>query len=322
VRRRDSLIGQVLATNAVLITGALFAASIAGGLNLALDDERLRFLLLALTVALTLVLNMLILRRRFTPLEQLIAGVETIDPAHPSEFVALETSSVEEIDRLARSFRRLLERVEQEQRRSGALVLRAQEEERGRLARDLHDEVNQALTAILLRLEAVRQDAPPPVAAELGQIKLLANGAMEELLQLARQLRPAALDDHGLVPAIESQVRRFSEHTGIEAGLSAAGSASELAEDRQTVVYRVTQEALNNVARHSGAGRVEVDLADRDGALELRVRDDGRGFEQAGVELGLGLLGMAERARLVGGSLTVDSRPGAGTSVVLEVPRC
>jgi len=322
VRRRDSLIGQVLATNAVLITGALFAASIAGGLNLALDDERLRFLLLALTVALALLLNMLILRRRFSPLEQLIAGVETIDPAHPSGFVAPDTSSVEEIDRLARSFRRLLERIEQEQRRSGSLVLRAQEEERKRLARDLHDEVNQALTAILLRLEAVSQDAPPTVAAELGQIKLLANGAMEELLQLARQLRPAVLDDHGLVPAMEGQVRRFSEHTGIEAGLSADGSASELPEDRQTVVYRVTQEALNNVARHSGAGRVEVDLADRDGALELRVRDDGRGFEQADVEHGLGLLGMAERARLVGGSLSVDSSPGAGTSVVLEVPRC
>ena len=322
MRRRNSLIGQILATNTLLITGALFAATAAAGLDLAFDDERLRFLLFALVVALVLALNTLILRRRFSPLEQLIGRVEAIDPAHPAGFVAPEGGAVEEIDRLSRSFRRLLERIEEERRRSGALVLRAQEEERKRLARDLHDEVNQALTAMLLRLSAVSQDAPAGLAAELAEIRLLANGAMRELIQLARQLRPAALDDHGLVPALEGQVRRFSEHTGIEVGLSMDQSAASLPEDRQTVVYRVAQEALNNVARHSGAGRVDLALGPANGVLELRVRDDGQGFELDGVELGLGLNGMAERARLVGGSLSVDSRPGAGTSVVLEVPRC
>ncbi len=322
IPRRDSLIGQILATNALLITGALFIASVAAGLDLVLDDQRLRFLLLALTVALVLALNLLILRHRFSPLEELIGRVEALDPAHPGELVPPEGSAVEEIDRLSRSFQRLLERIEEERRRSGVLVLRAQEEERKRLARDLHDEVNQALTAMLLRLGAVSQDAPESIAAELAEIRLLANGAMRELIQLARQLRPAALDDHGLVPALEGQVRRFSEHTGIEVGLTMDQSAAGLPEEGQTVVYRVAQEALNNVARHSGAGHVIMDLAPSNGVLELRVHDDGQGFDPEGVELGLGLNGMAERARLVGGSLAVDSSPGAGTSVVLEVPRC
>src|SRR5204863_3242524 len=183
-------------------------------------------------------------------LETLINRLEAIDPAQGVSFDSPAVGAMEEVDRLSATFRRLLGRIEAERRRSGRLVLRAQEEERKRLARDLHDEVNQALTAILLRLQALMQDAPSPeVERELSQLKGLVNQAMDELLQLARQLRPTALDDHGLVPALETQVRRFGDHHGIEARLHTEGESDGLGDDQQLVVYRVAQEALANVAR-------------------------------------------------------------------------
>jgi two-component system sensor histidine kinase UhpB len=281
---------------------------------------------LALAIMLTLCVNMWMLQRRFRPLEHLIERIEQVDPAAPGTLDLTSGRPAEEIGRLAESFRRLLERVEQERRRSGQLVMRAQEEERRRLARDLHDEVNQALTAILLRLEALAQESPPAHAQEMGELKRLVNQAMDELLNLARQLRPSALDDHGLVPAIDAQLKRFAARTGVEVRMQAQGDVESLGEDAQTAVYRVAQEALTNAERHAAATVVEVDLEVAEDRTELRVRDDGGGFDpgratRAGdpASQGLGLRGMAERARLVGGELDVRSAPNGGTSVTLRI---
>jgi two-component system sensor histidine kinase UhpB len=264
---------------------------------------------------LTLCTNLWMLQRRFRPLETLIDQIESIDPAEPTPLELRRSDPVEEIDRLASSFHNLLERIEEERRRSGQLAMRAQEEERRRLARDLHDEVNQALTAILLRLEALAQETPPERAPEVVELKRLVNQAMDELLNLARQLRPSALDDHGLVAALETQMKRFSARTGIEARLVTGGDPDELAEVVQTAIYRVAQEALTNVTRHAGATVVELVVAQKNGDVELRVSDDGRGFDPAVRGHGLGLIGMAERARLVGGELDVRSAPGGGTTI-------
>jgi len=317
---RGTLIGQTILVNIFLVTAVLFGATSAANLNLRISGERWQFALLAMAIMLALLANIMMLRRRFSPLEQLIDQLERIDPAQAASFDQ-PAGAMEEVDRLAATFRRLLERVESERRRSGRLVLRAQEEERKRVARDLHDEVNQALTAILLRLQALMQDSPSPeVSRELSELKRLVNQAMEELLQLARQLRPTALDDHGLLPALEGQVRRFGEQHGIEASLRTDGEADALGDDQQLVVYRVAQEALANVARHASASRVDVDLTTRDGGIDLCVRDDGRGFDSTLPPSGLGLNGMAERARLVGGELSVYSSAGRGTTVTLHVP--
>ena len=320
-RSQTSLVGQVVAVNVLLVVATLFAASAAASLDLELDDQRIQFALLALTIVLALLVNMMMLQRRFSPLEELIARIEAVDPAHPTAFDSPEGGAgADEVDRLAKSFQRLLARVEVERRRSGRLVLRAQEEERRRLARDLHDEVNQALTAILLRLEALSHSAPPELGDELGEVKKLVNQAMSELLQLARQLRPSALDDHGLLPALATHVRRFAAQTGIDANLNTHGEAADLAPDQEIAVYRVAQEALANVARHAEASRVQIDLDASGETLELRVRDDGRGFSDRGRSKGLGLDGMAERARLVGGELEIESVPGSGTELVMRVP--
>jgi two-component system, NarL family, sensor histidine kinase UhpB len=326
-RRDDSLIGQIVAANVVLFTLTLLAASLAAGLDLGSTEKRWDFLILALAIVLTLCTNLWMLQRRFQPLERLIDEIEAIDPAEPSPLELRRHNPVEEIDRLASSFHGLLQRIEDERRRSGQLAMRAQEEERRRLARDLHDEVNQALTAILLRLEALAQETPPERAPEVAELKRLVYQAMDELLNLARQLRPSALDDHGLVPAVETQLKRFSSRTGIEVRLGTEGDPDDLSEVVQTAIYRVAQEALTNVTRHAGATVVELDLEEHEGAAELRVRDDGSGFDPSAIARnsegpagGLGLVGMAERARLVGGELDVRSAPGGGTTITLRVP--
>jgi two-component system sensor histidine kinase UhpB len=208
-------------------------------------------------------------------------------------------------------------RLEGERRAAGAAAIRAQEQERQRLAQDLHDEVNQALTAILLRLEATIQEAPVALQDELRDTKRLAAQAMEELLRLARRLRPAVLDDHGLMPALHTQVRDFTEQTGIRASFKHQGAPSRLSPEQQLAIYRVTQEGLSNIAQHASASRVKVELSFV-GRTVLRISDDGRGFTERR-DGGHGLGGMRERALLAGGHLSVWSAEGSGTRVELTI---
>ena len=323
-RRDDSLIGQVVAANVVLVALTVIAATLVAVVvtdaHLSIADQRWQIGILALAIVLTFCVNLWMLQKRFDPLERLVDQIEAFDPSDTAGF-DLGDGRTAEIDRLAASFRSLLRRVDDERRRSGKLVLRGQEEERRRFARDLHDEVNQALTGILLRLEALAQDVPPDQRPQVAELKELTGQAMDELLRLARQLRPAALDDHGLAPAIEAQARGFVERTGIDAHVAIEGDPNRLDEETQIVVYRVAQEALSNAAQHARPSRIDIELSTGDSAVELRVRDDGDGFDPLAVEPGgLGLDGMAERARLAGGALDLRSRHGAGTELTLRLP--
>ncbi len=261
------------------------------------------------------------MRRRFAPLEKLIEEMEKVDLSRPGPTLPPSIDGVgetEEVARIELAFLRMMRRLEAERRRAGSAALRAQEEERARIARDLHDEVNQSLTGLLLRLEAAREAAPPALEEELAATKALANQAMRELLSLARQLRPTALDDLGLKAAIAGQVERLSR-PGIVAVLNEEGDFSDLDDDVQLVVYRVAQEALSNAARHSRATRVAVDLSRSPDGVDLVVSDDGRGFAFDESESGLGIAGMRERALLLGGELTIESRSERGTTVKLSV---
>jgi len=274
-------------------------------------------------LVLALAAGLLRMRRRYAPLETLIEDMEKVDLSRPGPVLPPSIDGVgesAEVERIELAFLRMLRRLEAERRRAGSAALRAQEEERARVARDLHDEVNQSLTGLLLRLEALREAAPPALEPELADTKALANQAMRELLSLARQLRPTALDDLGLAAAIAGQVDRIRD-SGVEAELSEEGDLSDLDGDVQLVVYRVAQEALSNAVRHSGAGRIAVALRREDGGAELEVADDGRGFAFEESERGLGIAGMRERALLIGAELTIESRPGQGTTVRLLVPR-
>ncbi|HET7052648.1 MAG TPA: sensor histidine kinase [Solirubrobacterales bacterium] len=261
-------------------------------------------------------------RRRLAPLERLIEDMEKVDLNRPASALPESIDGIgetEEVERIELAFLRMLRRLEAERRRAGSAALRAQEEERARVARDLHDEVNQSLTGLLLRLEAVREAAPPELEPEIAETRALANQAMQELLSLARQLRPTALDDLGLTAAIAGQVDQV-RRSGFAAELAAEGDFSDLDDDVQLVLYRVAQEALNNAARHSEAQRIAVTLRRPEHGVELEVTDDGRGFAFEQSERGLGIGGMRERALLIGAELTIESRPGHGTTVRLSVP--
>src|SRR5215212_6517298 len=196
--------------------------------------------LLAIGLALVVVALALALmreRRRLRPLEDLVEAMEKVDLSSPRLHLPPSIDGVgetEEVERLELAFLRMMRRLEAERRRAGSAALRAQEEERARIARDLHDEVNQSLTGLLLRLEAAREAAPPQLEAELEETKSLANQAMNELLSLARQLRPTALDDLGLAAAIGGQVEQVSR-SGLAAELLEEGDFSDLDSDVQLV---------------------------------------------------------------------------------------
>ena len=320
--RRSDLLTQVLIVNLLLVVAAVVAAAIAGNPNFDISQRPESALVLGFAVALTITFNIVLLQRRFRPLEELVDQMERADLSRPGANLRAggAPGGPEEVRRLYSAFVGMLERLEAERRRTSSAALHAQEEERTRVARDLHDEVNQSLTGLLLRLEIAREKAPPELAAELAEIRQLANQAMNELLTLARQLRPTALDEFGLKAALAGQVRDLGRQGTIRAGFESYGELADLPEDAQLVVYRVAQEALSNAVRHSGAETVRVRLGREGGFVELSVGDDGRGFSFDDATRGLGIAGMRERAMLVNGELQVESRPRTGTRVRLRVP--
>jgi two-component system, NarL family, sensor histidine kinase UhpB len=317
--RRGTLLTQVLLVNLLLIAAAVIAASIASNPENSLRDSASIGLVLGFALAATVAVNIWLLSRRFEPLQRLVAEMQTADLSKPPEPPAVTEGPVEVVS-LERSFHAMLERLEAERRGAANAALSAQERERERIARDLHDEVNQALTALLLRLEAVRRQSPDPeVAAELAEIGSLISRAMSELLDLARGLRPTTLDDLGLKAALATLVEEVEREAGIAAGFEAEGELDGVPDDVQLVTYRVAQEAVTNVVQHADAEHLRVRLIGAaDGAIELRVSDDGAGYAGGRSNERLGIAGMRERALLCGGELTVESEPGAGTRVTLQ----
>jgi signal transduction histidine kinase len=201
-------------------------------------------------------------------------------------------------------------------------VVEAQELERARLARELHDETGQALTSILLGLKPLEQTVDSAEAQEaLASVRELVISTLQDVRRLAVELRPSALDDFGLVPAVERLADTFREQSGLQVDLESQLGEERLATEAETTLYRVIQEALTNVVKHAGAERVSILLQRKDGGVVAVVEDDGSGFETASIRAdALGLAGMRERVSLAGGRLQVESTPGAGTTVVAEVP--
>jgi two-component system, NarL family, sensor histidine kinase UhpB len=253
-------------------------------------------------------------------LEELIGAMERLDFGGRDTRSRIPTANVEEVARLHQAFDTMLARLEAERARTATAVLQAQEAERARLARDLHDEANQALTGVLLRLEATAQDAPNDLRDELLETKAVATQAMGELVRLARELRPVVLDDLGLGAALRTQIDDFGRRAGVRTALTLPAAGIEgIDPDEQLVVYRVVQEGLSNIARHASASSVRVDLEHGEGGTVVRLADDGAGFAPEQAVTGLGLAGMRERAVLAGGRVEVASSPGEGTTIELRL---
>jgi len=202
-------------------------------------------------------------------------------------------------------------------------VVEGQEVERRRLARELHDETGQALTSILLGLRAVEEagSGDGVVRKSVSEVRELVVATLQDVRRLAVELRPKALDDFGLVPALERLVQTFSEATGISVDLEAGLGEDRLPAELETTLYRIIQEALTNVVKHAEAQSVSVLLVRREGSVTTVIEDDGRGFDPTSTrEDGLGLLGMRERVALHDGRLQLEASPGAGTTLVVEMP--
>ncbi len=316
---RSTLLTQAIATNALAVFCLIFFAVLVLNVNSGGDDRRTEMILLMLAIAVVLSLNIFLLRRQFAPLEELVSTMEEIDLSKPGVRADLPRKATEDIADLIGSFNTMIERLEDERLGKVQATVEAQEAERARVARDLHDEANQALTAVILRLQAAEQDAPPELAAEINEAKQLAGQAMEELLQVVRQLRPTTLD-MGLRNAVSSQVTDFSDRTGIKAEYNFTGDHTRrLGDERELAIYRVVQEALSNIVQHADASRVDVTLEIAE-SIVLTVEDNGSGFDPTAPTGRFGVTGMRERAMMVGGNLEIQSRPGGGTTLRMEMP--
>jgi two-component system sensor histidine kinase UhpB len=273
--------------------------------------------IVAATLVAMLVVNRVLLSREVAPLEHVAAAMRSADPLEPVEPLP-EPARPSEATDLALAFNDMRRRLEEERRMSTRRALGAQEGERLRIARELHDEVGQQLTALLLQLSSARRQAGPELGPVLAEAHGLARDSLEDIRRVARDLRPEALDDLGLPAALAALGERLREGAGLRVDRDVHPVLPPLDDEEELVIYRVAQEALTNVLRHAGTDRAELSLRVAGDELVLEVRDDGRGFDLAGAAHN-GLLGMRERALLVGGGLEVLSRPGAGTVVRLRL---
>jgi two-component system sensor histidine kinase UhpB len=215
---------------------------------------------------------------------------------------------------LRRAFRPHLGSLELERRDSARRARAAGERERRRIARELHDELGQALTAVVLQLDRAA------TSAEVAEARESVRASLDEMRGIAQRLRPEVLDDLGLASALAALTNDLARRTGVLVRRDIAPDMPQLAPDEELVVYRVAQEALTNVVRHAGAWDARLVLAVRDGRVELEVGDEGSGFDPRQAADGAGLLGMRERALLIGARLDVESAEGEGTAVRLKLP--
>jgi two-component system sensor histidine kinase UhpB len=274
---------------------------------------------LVVAVALVVALNVLLLRRIVRPLQRLTAlarRVDLTDPEPPT--LAAEPNS--EAGELALTLNEMLARLRAERRAATGRVLAAQESERLRIAQELHDQVGQELTAVLLLLSRLEAQAPDELRPAVRETQQSVRAGLEDVRRIAIELRPEALDDLGLESALAVLCDRFAKRSQLEVSCVVSDSLPALSPDAELVIYRIAQEALTNAARHSASSVAELSLEPRDGRVVLTVRDHGRGLA-ADQAPGSGIRGMRERAGLVGGSVEVrDADPGPGAEVRLEVP--
>jgi len=240
--------------------------------------------------------------------------------------------SDDEIKRLADSFnlmaKTLMEKMRLE-RKYLSQIIEAQESERRRISRELHDEVGQALTAIKFNLDMIDKGLPQEASAlrgRLGEAKSLSNQTLMAMRQLSMDLRPTMLDDLGLIPTLRWYIQNFSSRLNIYSDFKAIGFEEKLPPQIETAFYRIVQEALNNISKHAEASQVEISLEQRDSTIYASIIDNGRGFDLDKVlhpespGRGFGIIGMQERVSLLGGKIDIQSSPGCGTRIHIKVP--
>jgi two-component system, NarL family, sensor histidine kinase UhpB len=312
-----TLFWRAFATNTAVILGATVALAATPG-DVRFPRSLMEAAVGAVVLASILGTNLVLLRPLFEPLQRLASLMRQIDLLHPGQ--RLGVAGKGEIAVLGATFNEMLARLEAQRQESVTVTLTAQEEERRRIARNLHDEIGQTLTAVLLQLDRLGKRVQPELSSELDETVETVRGSLEEVRRMARELRPGVLDDFGLVHALLELSTVLAARVGLRIERRIAPSLPSLSPETELVIYRVAQESLTNVARHSGAGRVELRLERVPGGVVLRISDDGCGIDGAEVVTSLGgLRGMREWALLVGGELDVSPRRPRGVQVRLRV---
>jgi two-component system, NarL family, sensor histidine kinase UhpB len=274
-------------------------------------------LVLSIILILMLLIDLVLLRRALGPLRRLAATMSAVDPTEPGRRSESFDTAGPEVHALAHALNEMLDRLEGERRESGRRVLAAQEQERIRIARELHDEVGQTLTAIALRAERAAGE-PASQGEALVDIGETALSSLEDVRRIGRELRPEALDDLGLVNALIALCGRMNRQEGLRVHRALDWHLPELSPEVELVIYRTAQEALTNVLRHAHASEVYVALRREEGQVVLMVSDNGRGLP-AGADRG-GFRGLRERAMVISAELEIAEGAGGGTDVVLRVP--
>jgi two-component system sensor histidine kinase UhpB len=313
-----SLFRRAVAVNVtVLVMAALLLALSPATISTTVTLSE--WIVLAAGTAGVIVVNLLLLRRVFGPLERLEQVMGRVDPREPGRRIGVQSPD-DEIARVSKAFNAMLDRLEHERADSGRRALRAQEAERGRVARELHDEVGQLLTGVVLQLEGLAAAIPVARRGDVAGIQDNVREGVQSVREIARGLRPPALDEFGLRASLVALAVGFGERSGltvrhhIDPALPALDAETELA------LYRVAQEAITNVARHAHAQAVELLVHSDDHAVVLTVVDDGQGMSAGDLRSSNGVAGMRERALLVGASLQIRHRTPKGTEVRLMVP--
>lgn len=337
----------LIANSAIVLLGALAGTTItfhvARTRTPAAWDVPMAAMFAIVGLALTGGLNALLLRAALSPLQRVQEVARRVRAGDLSERVELSPLADAEIGQLAETLNQILDEVqgyEEQMRALSGRVIYAQEEERQRIARELHDDTGQLLTLLLIRLKLLEsQPGAEALEEQITELRGLVSGAIDRVRQLALNLRPPSLDQLGLLPALRSLVSTYTANTHIAVKLDVSREPVRLSPERTIAVYRIAQEALTNIAKHAGAQSVLMTVQVVGDTLDLQVRDDGCGFDPVALARpaqrttgggvgghadgggpGVGLFGMEERARLAGGTVRIQSTPGRGTFVHLTVP--
>jgi two-component system, NarL family, sensor histidine kinase UhpB len=310
------LFWRVFGTNAAVLVLA-FLALVFAPVTVSVPPAAIELVVLAAGLVCLLALNLALLRPAFRPLDELVDTMRGHDPLSPGKRVRIDGGPA--VVALAQTFNEMLDRLEAERRDSARRALLVQEGERQRIARELHDEVGQTLTGVMLQVEGLAGVIPDELRDRLDELRETARHGTEEVRRIARRLRPEALEDLGLESALAALTAAIGEQAGLrierrlEPGIL-------LSREQELVVYRIAQEALTNIARHADATEVQLHLERSNGDVVLTVRDDGGGLPAGALRSSQGIRGMRERAMLIGAQLTIAEPAAGGTEVQLSIP--
>lgn len=268
-----------------------------------------------------LAVNLLLLRRALSPLRELADQMERIDLRDPTRGLSGSETYGPALTAFVETFNGMVDRLAEERRAGARAALTAQERERLRIGRALHDEAGQTLTAIALEVERAASEGPPAQREQMAALAAQLHASLDEIRRISRDLRPEALDDLGLVNALIGLTSRADRQSGVRIERRFSGQLPPLPTELELVIYRVAQEALTNVLRHAQASHCLIALGSDGREVELRISDDGVGMPSSRMNAEtIGIEGMRERALLANGTLDIETRPGQGTQVTLRLP--